>query len=153
MINTPHLLAGASIGSEIHNPWIVAIAAIISHFILDSVPHAEYNIDGVKDGKIDKRFIKDFVKILLDLFFGLTLIVLFAYKSPYFNYIIEGALFGIFPDFLLFITYIFPLKLLKTIAEFHYKIHWFLGKKISGNILVMSQVIFSAVFILLLIEH
>ena len=46
MIITPHLLLGAAIGSKFKQWPVIVVVSIISHFILDRIPHWDY-INGV----------------------------------------------------------------------------------------------------------
>ncbi len=39
MTATNHVVMGALVATYIHNPWIAIPAAVVSHFVLDSVPH------------------------------------------------------------------------------------------------------------------
>ncbi len=39
MTATNHVIAGALIGTAIHNPWLAVPLALLSHFVLDILPH------------------------------------------------------------------------------------------------------------------
>ena len=58
MLNTPHLLVGVAIGSQLPNAWQVVPLAAFSHFVLDSVPHIQGYIE-VED--LNKKEVLDFL--------------------------------------------------------------------------------------------
>ena len=104
MILTPHILIGAAIGAHL-NSWLwVIILAVISHFLLDIIPHAEYPI-------------KDTPKVIMDFSLGFLLVVAL---NPGFL-VLLGAAFAIFPDFLTLFN-------IKAVTRLHRKTH-FLRKK------------------------
>ena len=60
MLLTIHLLIGAVIGKYITNTWLIIFIALISHYVLDMIPHVsmptpkEYLKKGLKG--IPKKF-------------------------------------------------------------------------------------------------
>ena len=48
MTATNHALTGALIGLSVHNPWLALPAAVLSHFICDSLPHYGDNPDAIR---------------------------------------------------------------------------------------------------------
>lgn len=45
MIQSAHIIAGASLAVVSGNPWLVLPGALASHYLLDIIPHKEYAID------------------------------------------------------------------------------------------------------------
>lgn len=133
MIITPHILVGAAIGSKISSPVAIFILALISHYVLDALPHFEYNISLLKDekSKINKNFFINLTKVAADLLIGLALTFwLISGKDWQFLSLI-GALTAIVPDGLLFLFWRYPSQLiLKSLGQFHKSCH--LAKKISS---------------------
>ncbi len=39
MLETPHVIVGAAIASQVANPWLALPLAFASHFVLERVPH------------------------------------------------------------------------------------------------------------------
>lgn len=152
MILTPHILAGAAVGSKIHNYWLVAVFSVLLHFILDIFPHKEYEIEGLKTGKLNRQFLKDMAKVLLDLFAGVAIVVYLGIKTPNIKYMLTGAFFGCLPDFLMAVYYIFHLRILKYLENFHFKIHFFRNYPDSNSLRILSQVVAALVAIILLIK-
>lgn len=80
MIQSAHILTGAAIASIAPNPWVAVPAALASHYILDLVPHKEYAIEHLHmlaaEGKYGWAMLFDLGKGLLDVFFGIMVVIL-----------------------------------------------------------------------------
>jgi len=46
MVGAAHIAAGAAIGVATKNPWVAIPAALVTHYVLDMVPHHEYMPQG-----------------------------------------------------------------------------------------------------------
>lgn len=118
MILTTHALAGAVIGKNIQNPWIIILASLAVHYFLDSFRHGEYF-----DDRIAK--VKDtWWKIALDLGTGFLIIFLIIYfQKPGLletKNILLGTFFSILPDFITLMHWTFKRnKILAKIKAFH----------------------------------
>ncbi|MFH1451426.1 MAG: hypothetical protein ABIF89_02345 [bacterium] len=153
MILATHFLAGAAIASKISNPGIALAAALTSHFVLDMVPHDEYPIDNIRDGRWNKSF-GDFSRITLDLLFAILMTIIFT-KSNFFL-LLAGTL-AIAPDGISLFLYFFPQSkiffFLDRIQE--NKIHlWAAKKKLSVKkplecFLIIFKIINQPIIILL----
>ena len=121
MTLTTHVLTGAVIGTELNNPYAIAATSLAVHFLIDSIPHADY---------IHKKStLKDSWKIILDLAVGLLLIgALFAIKStanlPVKNILI-AIFFSLLPDLITFFYCHLKMKFLRPIKIFHENIHFY----------------------------
>ena len=73
MIITPHMLVGAAIGSQSPNLWIAFCLGVVSHFLIDILPHWDYLDDINFEGSSLK-------KIALDFILGSGLILIFAWS-------------------------------------------------------------------------
>lgn len=69
MIFTSHLVVGATIGAEVIYLPLVAILALLSHYLLDFIPHVEYPINNIL-AKNWKKSAPDFLRVFLDLITG-----------------------------------------------------------------------------------
>ena len=142
MVITPHLLAGAAIGAHSPNVWAAFCFGLLSHYLLDSLPHWEY----LKDIKI-KKF-NELVKILIDFIIG-SIIVIFLFLSSSFNIIIIFGIIGaLLPDFIEFIYKNFKIKFLRPLSLFHLKTHYY--KRVSFLKGSISQVIVAVISIIVL---
>ena len=102
MILTPHVLVGAAIGLKFKNPVLIFLTAFLSHFILDTIPHTEYDIAVLKE-KPSKKFIKPAIKILIDLIIGLGIVfaasrMLSRMETFNINNLYLGVFSAILPD-------------------------------------------------------
>ena len=123
MILTTHALTGAVIGKNIDNIWLIIIASIFTHFILDSFRHGEY-VESF-DKKVTIR--NTWWKVGLDFLSGLFIIfALISWKDFDFikiRNILIGSFFSMFPDFLTFLYWKFNLKFMEKIYKFHSWVH------------------------------
>lgn len=109
MIITPHLLIGAAIGAKVKNIGWIIILGIISHIILDKIPHWDYG-EKLEKFPHDKFFAKNlmilFSKMTLDGFVGLIILAMIIWQKNIFAwreliYILIGICSSLFPDFIL----------------------------------------------------
>ncbi len=151
MILTPHLIIGAVIATKINFWPLVILFAFLSHYFLDSLPHAEYLIENIKKKKWEKSRL-DFLKLTLDLGVGSILIVFIHYltKANYFI-LFTAAFFAILPDILTVLNWLCPNNdILKYHFSFHQKIHFPKNKKLPfcWEILIQIVVIIFGFFLL-----
>jgi hypothetical protein len=129
MVLTPHLLAGAVIGAKTHNLGLIIILGLLSHLILDRIPHWDYPNSGIsnfKDHRNFKNLIIDILKIVADGVIGLIIILVIALEK---NDLLQpkniifmslGVFFATLPDISLILSFlIFPEKISKKIIRFH----------------------------------
>ncbi len=149
MIFTFHLLAGAAIAAETKSVPLIIVLALFSHYLLDFLPHSEYSIKNIQEGKWHQSFF-DFLKIFLDLSLGVLLILILA-KDPLIA--LAAGFTAILADGLTFLAFVFPKnKLLKIHYEFHHlRVHFLRDKKISllGKFLSQALTVAVAIFFLL----
>ncbi|MFH1036640.1 MAG: hypothetical protein V1756_01035 [Patescibacteria group bacterium] len=142
MILTAHLLAGAAVATVIKNPFLGLSLAFLSHYLLDTIFHREYNIENI----LEKRWEKsrtEFLSIFLDFFTGISLVLLL---SKNLSLALPGAFMASLPDgFALLYFLLFPnISFIKIHNKLHQKIHFLKNKKIrlfwriSSQILVIS---------------
>jgi len=128
MIFTPHIVVGAVIGAKTHNLGLIIIFGLLSHFILDMIPHWDYHNEGI----INYRKIKDFraliltlLKITLDGLIGLLIVFIMiklkgSINTKYLFFILVGIFVSVLPDVLLGLTRIFGRgKLSEKYIHFH----------------------------------
>lgn len=137
MVLTPHILTGALIGIKLKNPILGSAFAFLSHYLLDTIPHWEYNfiknqqtynnhdIKTINIAEI-KSSKHGFAKIILDLLvgFGILLFLTLYSKKISYSILIYGFL-GILADFLVFIYWCFPkILFLKKHFQLHHNFHF-----------------------------
>ena len=124
MILTTHALTGAVIGKNLDDPFLIIILSLIIHYAMDRLRHGEY-LDRKSTWKNTTW------KVGLDILVGWTIIGIFlliSYNSNNFNdfnvyNIFLGVFFSMLPDLLTLLYWKFNVKILKTIFDFHAKMH------------------------------
>jgi hypothetical protein len=121
-----HALLGALIGLEFHSIWLIAITALISHFILDSLPHW----DGYFDRKLfyltgkanldRKNMAYRSIDWIIAFIIVIVLYRIFNDSTP----LLIGAIFSMLPDLskLFYVTRIRKHNLYMSFLQFHAKI-------------------------------
>ena len=116
MLFTPHTLIGGAIGMEVDNLPTAFVIGVISHFVLDFIPH----FDTTDGGKYTFR---QNLLIAIDLIVGGSLLLYFWIQSGYNMNFFFGALGGIAPD-LLDVVPFWKERFRKTkFGKFFHKIH------------------------------
>ena len=109
MIIIPHILVGAAIGAKIkHIGWIIVLA-LLSHTILDKIPHYDYGYGEIKRFQAHKSYkilFIHFLKLTIDGLIGLLIISSIIWykniiKLEYLLPISIGILAAILPDIFL----------------------------------------------------
>ena len=75
MLATAHTFAGATIALKIQNPWAALPLALLSHFVLDTIPHWDFF---TFRNKITRR---DKIKTILDFLVGLSVGMFFVLRA------------------------------------------------------------------------
>lgn len=148
MILTVHLLAGAVITQKFPNLFLGLFLAFLSHYFLDFLFHREYIIKNIIEKRWRNSFF-DFLKVALDISFGILLILVL---SKNILLALAGGFLGILPDGLTLLFLIFPKNgLFERHYYFHRRIiHFFAKKKIPLFWGILSQILtaFIAVYFL-----
>jgi len=97
MLITPHMVVGSTIGAAIDNPWIVIVLALLSHFLLDMIPHYDIGTRHFKEEKIVLDW-KDWLWFTIDGVAGIAL-TYYIYTITGGHWLVWlGAAVGIAPD-------------------------------------------------------
>ena len=92
MIITPHMLVGAAIGAHCDNIWAAFCFGLISHYLLDALPHWDY-LKRVKISNPDHL-----KKIGLDFILGGLLVLFLTWSSPQKFFILVALGAALLPD-------------------------------------------------------
>ena len=156
MTLTAHAIVGAAlVGLVPEHPVIGVCAAFASHFLVDAIPHLDYQIRSASmNTKIrasmtfDRNFFLDMLSIGTDGTLGM-LLALILFATPQTWWLVGlGAFAGMLPDALQFAYARFPREPFSSIQRFHEWIHTrhlMRGHKVLG---VLSQVSFLAAVVL-----
>jgi len=151
MIFVFHVFAGVIIASKVTFLPFAILLALLSHYLLDFLPHKEYSVKNIvkKDWKNSEL---DFWKVAIDS--GLSFVVIAVIHSianiSYFNLMIV-AFFAILPDILNASSWLLPnSKILQYHSDFHRMVHFPKDKKISDFWRFSSHIVIVIFFVALL---
>ena len=99
-----HIIFGAIWGVAAPNFLAALSLGFITHYLLDSIPHWEYKVDGLKNGRAWEA-LRDLIKVALDIAAGVILIFYLTKNSPLQPFVFWGALGGLLPDGLVFLAW------------------------------------------------
>ncbi len=89
MLETPHALVGMVLAATIPNPWVSLPLAFLSHFLVDMLPHWNW--------QPDTRPLS-LLGIVLDLILLEIILARLSFQSPLQLNLAAGAFFAILPD-------------------------------------------------------
>ena len=131
MILSVHATFGAAVSAMIpSHPLAGFVLGFASHFVLDAIPHKDYDllsVESTPDCKmklaetIYKKFrlMRDMAVVSLDALVGLSLAFLFFFNPTHPFVFLAGALGALLPDFLSFLYLLFKHKPLVMFFELH----------------------------------
>ncbi len=146
MTATNHALTGAIIGTTIHNPAMAITFAVLSHFLLDSLPHFGFSDLKSRDSKFTKM-------LLADIALCVGLVVLLFFTTTSWLIISLCAFMATLPDIMWLPDYVRNLKgsqpanATNWLIEFHSSIQW--SQTPKGGVIEM---VWAAVSFLILIQ-
>jgi len=124
MTATNHVLTGALIAAIVRNPVIALPAALLSHFVLDALPH--FGMTSHTTKKFIKVLIVDIVLASSFLFY------LILHRPDLWQLLVVCSILAASPDLMWFPRFVQELKTGKTshmpfdpITRFHRDIQWF----------------------------
>ena len=136
MTLTTHAVAGALIGAvAYHNPAFAVVAAILSHPLLDAIPHWDYSLssgdfdeNNPMENSINtsgKKFLTDLMKIGFDFCAGLVIVAIMFRNTSWQIFAIAFicALCAIAPDPLQFVYWKTRSKIIEPFQRFHMYLH------------------------------
>lgn len=106
MIAAVHAIVGATVATQIKPLWLGLILALLSHFILDMIPHRNYSLRGIHLGWKNKKFWITLVEAGVDFIIGFIIIIIFTQNKGNLLAALAGGLLGTIPDFLFMLAYI-----------------------------------------------
>ena len=135
MIFTTHAIVGAAVANMLpSHPVIGFVAGFTSHFLLDAIPHWDYDlrsteedVDNFLDKKItlNKNFLFDLIKMGADSILGITMaLLLFGFPNPDLSSILNstiiwGSIGALAPDALQFVYFVWKHEPMTTLQKFH----------------------------------
>lgn len=150
MLTSVHLFVGAALGKATGNVYVTIPVAMVSHYLLDMIPH--YNPKPVKSYKekgLCEANKKDLLMKSLEPLIGIALLGYFISLNETLGLVmITGAFFGWLPDLFIFLEWKFNIicrpRLIKNFETVcHYHITFIIG--------TIPQVIISLLAVLYII--
>ncbi len=166
MILIPHILVGAVIGAKIKHLGLVIILGLLSHLILDKIPHWDYLPKGMKRLAQERNYKELFIAasmIVIDGLIGLGIVFLIIWQKGMINlndlpFILVGIFASNLPDILLGIAGLVegfsskPKKIATKYTNFHKKaLHHPRHIKIPTLIGISTQVLVVAIATLIIL--
>ena len=152
MTLTTHATVGIVIGTATGNPVVGFILGILSHYVLDFIPHGDHFLsDGFRK---TKNKVKSAVAYgTLDAIAGILLILYLVNWKDLSNleaisWSVAGA---VLPDLLVGITDLFKFKILAPLNRFHFWIHDYVVTK-KGDVPLKFSLLGQIIFIFILIQ-
>ena len=151
MILSVHATFGAAVASLVPTHPVEAFAlGFASHFVLDAIPHRDYDLISMeqdlnkKNEIIDviyKKFklIRDMVFVTIDALVGLCLAFIFFFNPVYPWVFFIGVVGSLLPDFFTFLYFLLKHKSLASFFKFHSD---FIHSKTISNISQSLGVLF-----------
>lgn len=127
-----HILFGMVIGLEFHSAWLIIPIALLSHFILDYIPHWDgfFDKELFQETGIARITKRDVIVKTVD--FSFMILISIYFYSMYIEsgltvnktYLLLGAFMALFPDFVKigYLTRLKKRKSFQSYLHFHSKI-------------------------------
>jgi len=122
MIFTLHVLVGALIGKTFSSLVLVIIIAILSHYILDFIPHRSPRaVKGFKERGLRGANKRDLILKTVEPIIGIIVIVylIFGLNKEFAGLMLIGSFFAFFPDFLSYYAWKYDMKRFKRFLPVH----------------------------------
>ena len=168
MILSVHATFGAAVASVMPSHPVLGFGlGFVSHFVLDAIPHKDYELISLEAGPnrepklidlIQKKFslLRDMLLVSFDALVGLILAFIFFFNSAHPFVFLLGAVGALIPDFLTFLYLLLRHKSLALFFNFHVSvIHTKVTFKINQLLGVFLQFCTVGVLIaiLFLVKH
>lgn len=123
MTTTTHTAIGTVIGLYILNPFLGFFVGLVSHFLVDIIPHGDGDMRSEEERKLDKNNKKVFLYGTLDVLIAFFLLIIVVnIRNPEFTLPLTMAIAGsVLPDLIVGIHDATKWKFLEKFVA----IHWF----------------------------
>jgi hypothetical protein len=118
MLMVNHALTGAVLGLTIRNPAMLAPAAVLSHFVLDAIPHFGHHESSLKSTRWRITGLVD------GLVTALAVTVALLIWPQYTNHIMLGVGFAILPDLFYIPEILLGRRITGWFGRWHSRIQW-----------------------------
>ncbi len=122
MVLSTHIVAGGAVAVIFPSHPITAFFVGFSlHYVMDTIPHWDYEVDSIFKKKIDRPLITDMVHICADVLIGLLIVIIIWIPNNIEQLkVLALAIAGsLLPDLLQLLYKRFPLRPMKFIQKIH----------------------------------
>ena len=144
MVLAPHMLVGAAIGSQVSNYWLAFLFGLISHYLVDALPHWDYL------QKFEISNPNHIKKVIIDLLIGSSLVLFLTWSNADKIIIFIAVFASILPDAMNGIYMNYKNKWLKPHFLLHNKMHFFKNLSFLQGLPFALIVVFLSIYVLLL---
>jgi len=129
MLLPTHALAGAIIGKNLNDSWLIVIFAIAIHFVMDSFRHGEYLYADSNENTIKNSAWKAALEISTAVFVVFAVLYALQPDLKTCQNMLLGSFFSVLPDFITFLYWLnkknqnIASTFLKKYYAFHSWIH------------------------------
>ena len=154
MTFTTHVAIGATIGSLIGNPLLGFLLGLISHFLVDMIPHGDNNLADRYRANKKKRMGVAYVTVDAACAILLLMSIVSGRPNGTDNIAFSAAVVGsILPDLLVGLKELFSKsKILKGFYRVHFFFHDFFSRK-YGDVKLSHAIAGQAIFIVVLMHY
>jgi len=163
MILASHIIVSGLLGAKTNNYFLAIIFGLLSHYILDLIPHWDSYLSPefkakakAEDGKFikEKFFWEEISKTVIDVSIGLGLLFIFLENSSYINItaVFISVFFGILPDPLQLLYLMTKWRFIKWNFDFQEFIHFSIHSKINQKFwpgIIIQAITAALVFLVL----
>lgn len=150
MFITPHTAVALWLSTKTGDPYLAFTFGVISHLIVDIIPHGDEKIGYHIEDKVQRR--KYMFKIgVVDVSLAGILLYFIWSQTDLWSTVAFWAVAGAWlPDGIWLLASVVEHKLIRALANFHHATHHLLNKEIGIKSGLLLQFVFTVFFLLLL---
>lgn len=144
MFITPHTSVAIWISTKITDPILAFILGVVSHFVLDIIPHGDENLAEHIEGR-KQKFLYFLRVAIIDMILSVLLLYFYIMHGPKVNYyVLASAVFGSWiPDFSWISIEYFKLSKFYWYTIYHERVHDLIHWQFSIIYGIPFQIVFT----------
>jgi len=152
MLITTHGLVGACIGKEVGYPPLAFLLGLISHFILDSIPHCDGPDDKAGRGENEPNSFAQYAFVAADIIIGVFIVVYLSSNNLASAGLIWGIIGAELPDVIDNVPFWIGIRKVPGFKQFHAFHAKIQSIKIPLWLGMLSQYSIAAIFLWLILR-
>ncbi len=160
MILASHIIVSGILGSRTQSYFLAAIIGLVSHYVLDAIPHWDYLPEFETEVRTKNNFIRtkkfweNICKVASDILLGFGALAIFVIFDKNTNIVplIISAVFSVLPDAILLLYWMTEWKIIKWNAKLQEFSHSLMRKKINPGVKsgIIAQIATVGIFFLIM---